>query len=137
MPENTRQATARDTFRAALEAFTKAAGDLSRAWDELRTDDDQLTAARDYPFEKTFEEVYSDIIDWNSSIQSGQWKVSQRPSSTWHAVKPEDQERIRCDADQGNCGERATNCEHASGGRSFFYYCDQHTAQRKAESEVD
>jgi hypothetical protein len=57
-------------YLGALEAFVNAASELSRAWDALRTDEDQLTAEREYPFEKSFDEVLSDLIDWRDYVKA-------------------------------------------------------------------
>lgn len=53
-----------------LQAFTNAAVELEHAFGQLESDDDQLAVARDYPFDKSFEELLHDIFEWRDSVQA-------------------------------------------------------------------
>lgn len=61
-----------EEFMKALEGFAWSASALSRAWDTLRTEDEQLKAARDYPFDRSFEEVVHNILEWRDSVRGMQ-----------------------------------------------------------------
>lgn len=55
---------------AKLQGFVNAAVELEHAFGHLETEDDLLTVARDYPFDKAFEELLHDIFEWRDSVQA-------------------------------------------------------------------
>ena len=51
-----------DELMAALDAFRRAAYDLTEVWE--RNGDDRRLEGEEYPFKNSFDEVASDISDW-------------------------------------------------------------------------
>lgn len=58
-------------FQNAVQVFVAAAGDLVKAWEQLPSDSNfQNGKETHYPFNKSFDELYHDILDWSFQITS-------------------------------------------------------------------